>query len=182
VPGPASPEQLAAIAEVQRMWMACVLADSPFQRWALESPLLVLEQVMPLIPTYATQEDVRDILEEVEAGGEMVPSDDFWRQPNASYLMITSQGFPALDTIAVIDPTTADSWTLDGQTFAVGYVSHHDLRNGEVAVTQHELTVAGTPIAESGDLRPVFDSCFAFEFTWFPERSQLLVSGIPSCG
>jgi len=181
-PGPASPEQLAAVAEVQRMWMACVLADSTFQRWALESPLLVLQQVMPLLPTFTTPDEARQILENVEAGGEMEPSDDFWNQPNASYLMITSEGFPALDTIAVIDPTTAESWTGDDRTITVGYTSHHEPGNGQVYVYESELTVAGTPIAESGDLRPEFDSCFAFEFTWFPVRAQVLVSNVPHCG
>lgn len=181
-PGPASPEQLAAIAEVQREWMACVLADSPFQRWALESPALVAEQVMPLFPSFPSREDARQILEAVEATGEMWPSDDFWRQPNASYRMITSQGFPTLDTIVLIDPTTAGSWTLDGRTITVAYTSHHSLPDGEVIVTQGELTVMGTPIAESDTFQPGVISCNSFDFTWFPDRGQLLVSSIPTCG
>lgn len=172
-PGPASPEQLTAIADLQREWMACVLADSPFQRWALESPLLVLEQVIPLIPTFTSREDARQILEAVEAGGDIETLD----------LMVSSDGFPAYDMISVIDPTTADSWTLDGRTITSTYVSHFDLRNGEVEVFEWDLTVnRGTPIAEVDDERPVFDPCGSFEFTWFPERSQVLVSGIPICG
>ncbi len=184
VPGPASAEQLAAVADIQREWMACVLADSPFQRWALESPTLVTEQVLPLLPTFASRDEARRILEEVEAGGEMEPSDDFWRQPNASYLMITSRGFPAQDTISIIDPATADSWTLDGRTITSTYSSRHDLGNGEVAVFEWDLTVQGTPIADVDiDLDFAgFDSCGSFEFTWFPERSQVLISGIPICG
>ncbi len=185
VPGPASPEQLAAVADIQRTWMACVLADSPFQRWALESPSLVLEQVMPLIPTFASREDARNILDAVEAGGDMEPAEDFWRQPGASYIGFPpdGSGFPTNDTISIIDPATADSWTFDGRTITAAYSSHHDLGNGEGAVSEWRLTVnQGTPVAESDDPRPVFDPCGSFEFTWFPERSQVLVSGIPVCG
>lgn len=184
-PGPASAEQLAAVAEVQRMWMACVLADSTFQRWALESPLLVLEQVMPLIPIYSNQEKARQILEDVQVTGEMEPADDFWRQPGATYLGFPpdGSGFPTSDTISIIDPATADSWTLDGRTITSTYSSHHDLRNGEVSVFEWDLTVnRGTPIADANEERPVFDPCGSFEFTWFPERSQVLVSSIPTCG
>lgn len=184
-PGPASPAQLAAVADIQRMWMACVLADSPFQRWALESPSLVLEQVMPLLPTFTTADDARQILEAVEAGGDMEPSDDFWRrQPGASYVGFPpdGSGFPTDNTISIIDPATAESWTLDGRTITVGYTSHHDSGNGEVYIYESELTIAGTPIAENTDLRPEFDSCFAFEFTWFPDRAEVLVSNVPHCG
>jgi len=181
-PGPASAEQLAAVAEVQRMWMACVRAESPFQRWALESPLLVLEQVMPLMPTFASRDDAREILDDVEATGELWPSDDFWRQPGATYLWIPGPFFPAHDTISIIDPATADSWTLDGRTITSTYTSHHDLRNGEVSVFEWDLKVGGTPIAEVNEERPVFDPCGSFEFTWFPERSEVLVSGVPRCG
>ncbi len=184
-PGPASAEQFAAVAEVQRMWMACVLADSTFQRWALESPSLVLEQVMPLIPTFASRDEARLILEAVEAGGNMEASDDFWNQPGATYIGFPpdGSGFPTNDTISIIDPATAESWTLDGRTITSTYSSHHDLRNGEVAVFEWDLTVnQGTPITQANEQRPVFDPCGSFEFTWFPERSQLLVSGIPICG
>jgi len=43
------------------------------------------------------------------------------------------------------------------------------------------LTAAGTPFTGDEE-RPVFDACSAFAFTWFPERSEVLISGIPRCG
>ncbi len=177
--GPASEEQLAVVAEVQRMWMACVLAGSPFQRWALESPSLVAEQVRPLFPNFVTRDEARRILEDVEASGETIPADDFWRTPNASYLMIVSEGFPALGTVALIDQTPANSWMVDGRTGSVGYILY-DMEDATV-IAPGNLTAAGTPFTGDEE-RPVFDACSAFAFTWFPERSEVLISGIPRCG
>lgn len=179
-PRPASPEQLAAIAGVQRMWMACVLADSPLQRWALESPELVAEQVQVLLPTFADRAEARAILEEVEATRELKPSDDFWRQPNASYVMITSRGFPALDTVALVDPAGVPSWTIDGRTFEVGYI-WYNMEDG-AATGSGAMPATATPPADAADKEPEFSVCDSFELTWFQDRADLLVSRYPSCG
>lgn len=179
VPGPASPAQLAAIAEVQRMWMACVLADSPFQRWALESPALVAEQVQRLFPNFPSREDARRILEGVEVTGELNPSEDFWHTPSASYQMIVSQGYPTHGNLVLVDRQPASSWTGDGRTFQVGYITY-DLNDGE-AWGSSAFPATETPGVEV-DLQPVFNICNHFEFTWFPERSQVLVSATPRCG
>lgn len=180
VPGPASPEQLTAIAGVQRMWMACALADSPLQRWALESPELVGEQVQMLLPNFASREEARAILEDVEVTGELEPSDDFWKQPNASYAMITSRGFPSINTVAVIDPAAVPSWTRDGRTFQVGYISH-DMGNGTVKGSS-VMPATETAAENTADTEPDFDICNNFELTWFPDRDDLLVTYYPHCG
>ena len=180
IPGPASPEQLAAIAGVQRMWMACALADSPLQRWALESPELVGEQVQMLLPNFASREEARAILEEVEATGELEPSDDFWKQPNASYAMITSQGFPARNIVALVDPAAVPSWTIDGRTLRVGY-SWYDMEKG-AATGPSEIAATETAIDRTANTQPEFDICNHFELTWFPDRDDLLVTYYPHCG
>ena len=185
-PGPASPEQLAGIAEVQRMWMACVLADSPFQRWALQSPELVAYEAGTLFPAFASEDDARQILEEVEATGEMEPSDDFWNRPNASWLMITSQGFPTGYTIALVIPETAYSWTEDGRTFTVSYTDYpmenapdYGAREAHESVWP-ETPGPGTETPDSPEQQ--LGGCSSFELTWFEGRAQLLVSYIPHCG
>jgi hypothetical protein len=181
-PGPASDDQLAAIASLERMWMACVLADSPFQRWALESPTLVAEQVQMVLPTFASEDEARAILEEVERTGELIPSEDFWQQPNASYQMLTSAGYPSMNAVAVIEPANAESWTLDSRTFWVTY-SVYDvdgtlMRDGRLSAM--ETPVANEPVVltEANGER----GCDRFGITWFPDRTELLISWYPHCG
>jgi hypothetical protein len=185
-PGPASQAQLAAIAEVQRMWMACVLADSPFQRWALQSPEQVAWEAGTLFPAYAGEDEARQILEDVEATGEMEPSDDFWNRPNASWLEITSQGFPTMFSIALVNPETAYSWSDDGRTFAVSYTSYPmDTAPDYEAREAHESVWPETPGPGTEAPDPPeqqLGGCNSFELTWFEGRGQLLVSYLPHCG
>ena len=68
VGGPASAEDVAELAAFQRLWMACVLADSPFQVWALETPSYVREQIVAMIPVFASKDDARTILVSLENG------------------------------------------------------------------------------------------------------------------
>ena len=68
VGGPASAEDVAELAAFQRLWMACVLADSPFQVWALETPSYVREQIVAMIPVFASKDDATTILVSLENG------------------------------------------------------------------------------------------------------------------
>ncbi len=56
----------------------------------------------------------------------------------------------------------------------------YDMEDATV-IAPGNLTAAGTPFTGDEE-RPVFDACSAFAFTWFPERSEVLISGIPRCG
>jgi hypothetical protein len=185
-PGPASPEQLAGIAEVQRMWAACVLADSPFQRWALESPTAVAEEVSPLFPSFVSEDEARAILNEIEAGGEMQPSEDFWNQPGATWIMVTSAGFPTGFELGLVNPDTAYSWTEDGRTFTVSYTTYplegapdYDRREAHESVWP-ETPGPGTETPDSPEQQ--LGICSSFDVTWFEDRGELLVSRLPRCG
>jgi hypothetical protein len=181
-PGPASPEQLDAIASVQRMWMACVLADSPFQRWALESPSLVAEQVQMLFPTFHSREEASAILEEVRAIGVLEPHEDFWKQPNASYQMLTSNGYPSLGSLALVEAGNAEAWTTDGRTFWVTYSSYQ--MDGTLE-RDGNLSAMHTPESDEPTPVPGLDGtggCNRFGVIWFPDREDLLISYYPHCG
>jgi hypothetical protein len=188
-PGPASPAQLARMAEVQWQWMACVLANSPFQRWALESPELVASEVEPMFPNFVTENEARTILAEVQRTGVIEPHEDFWKKPNATFHTITGQGFPyGMDrtkenptgqVLALIDQNPANSITADGRTFTVGYIVY--IPSG-TALHSSEPELSTDPADIYEDQNQLFNSCFAFEMTWYPERDWLLVSDFPSCG
>ncbi|MBA2248439.1 MAG: hypothetical protein H0W23_09930 [Chloroflexia bacterium] len=130
-------------------------------------------------PQLASRNEARPILDDIEASGETIPADDFWHTLNALYLMIVSGGFPTLGSVALIDQAPANSWMVDGRTGSVGYVLY-DIEDATV-IAPGNLTVEGTPFTGEEE-RPIFDACNVFEFTWFPERSEVLISGIPECG
>jgi len=67
---------------VHREWIACSLADSWFQRWALSDPRIVYRDVTRILyPMYLTRDDARSLLMELEetgaAGDLPLPSKDF---------------------------------------------------------------------------------------------------------
>lgn len=66
--GPASQEDLDEMVATQRMWMACVLADSPFQVWATVSPDVVGRMLAVTFPPLTSEEDARVMLEALAAG------------------------------------------------------------------------------------------------------------------
>lgn len=67
---PPSQETLDELIAVQREWIACSLADSWFQRWALSDPTLVASDVTErLYPTYLSRDEARALLEELDANG-----------------------------------------------------------------------------------------------------------------
>jgi hypothetical protein len=184
-PGPASPDQLAAMASLQRMWMACVLANSPFQRWALESPALVATQVEALLPDFASEDDARAILKEVERTGVLEPSEDFRKRPGASFAVPRMEGFPAYMDVSVIETESAYTWTLDGRTFWSSYSTYH-LQTGERRRDGDRSEIfLWTPVAGAPSAIPWIDgegNCFWYGFTWYPDREQLLLSSYPVCG
>jgi hypothetical protein len=62
-------ETVDAIAETQRQWVACVLADDWFRVWALMSPKTIQYQVRILVfPTYFSEDQGRELLEELKEG------------------------------------------------------------------------------------------------------------------
>ena len=67
---PPSQETLDELIAVQREWIACSMADSWFQRWALSDPTIVARDVTErLYPTYLTRGEARALLEELAANG-----------------------------------------------------------------------------------------------------------------
>ena len=171
------------------MWMACVLADSPFQRWALESPVLVAWEVEAMFPTYYTREDAVTILETVQETGLIEPSEDFWKRPNSTFHTISSFGFPGAISknkdgsdpqpiISLISQSPDDSVTMDGQRFTVRYVEY--IPDGSL---MRDTSVYDQPVtADVTSQNTLFNACDAFEFQWYPDVDAVVVSDLPSCG
>jgi hypothetical protein len=191
MPGPASPDQLAAMANVQRMWMACVLADSPFQRWAVESPELVKWEASAMFPTFVTEDEARAILEEAERTGVIEPHEDYWTR-ESSFQMISSTAPPwgamspvddpqaIVYPVALLNPDPLRSWTIDGRTFVVPYVTY--LPDGTL-LNDGQVDPSAISISEvAANSTELFDTCMMFELAWYPESDWLVVSDIPSCG
>lgn len=95
---PPSRETLNELITVQREWIACSMADSWFQRWALSDPRVVARDVTErLYPRYLTRDDARALLEELEAHG------------TAGNLPLPSDSVTGDVWLALIDPDPAHS-------------------------------------------------------------------------
>jgi hypothetical protein len=177
------------MASVQRMWMACVLADSPFQRWAVESPELVKWEASAMFPNFVSEDEARAILEEAERTGVIEPHEDYWTR-ESSFLMISSTtplwgsfgSGPGDMTypVAVLDTDPLDSWTTDGRRFVVPYDTY--LPDGTLH-SEGQGEHFGMPMSGFAETyTDPRDMCFVFEFTWYPESDWLVVSDLPACG
>ncbi len=186
-PGPASPDQLASMVSLQRMWMACGFANSPFQRWALESPSLVAAQLDQLFPTFTSESEARSILQSLKDSVPLVQAGT----PPAELL---DEGLhwssiiredPAFQSVAVIEPDSAETWSLDGRVFWSSY-SEYDTRGDRLSDGDNSELYLWTPVPGAPvSLLPWISgegNCFWFGFTWYPDRNQLLLSSYPICG
>ncbi|MDQ3656877.1 MAG: hypothetical protein M3457_17620 [Chloroflexota bacterium] len=173
--GPASPEDLAGAAETQRMLMACILADSHFQMWALFDPGWVRQQVLADLPALTGEDEARAILEEVEETG-TGPVYTFYPPSELSLLgTIPDGGAQLLDT----DP--ANSWIVAEMYITAGYITYD--ADGTMLETSNAFANRlGTPVDPDRALLVGDLTCTSYDFTWNEARSMWLVMGTPGCG
>jgi hypothetical protein len=173
-PGFASQEQLQPIAEVQRMWMACVLAESYFQKWALEDPSFVRDQVLSQLPVLTGDDEARAILENLRENG---PNDG---GPGETFNSFAAIGYPGFGLMQLIDTTSANSWASTQGNVAVGYVRYE--KDGDVI----EVTDVFQGRGSDGDNGLGFlgypGGCVEYQFVWNDARGSWLVSSVPNCG
>jgi hypothetical protein len=172
-PGFATQEQLQPIAEVQRMWMACVLAESYFQKWALEDPSFVRNEVLANLPVLTGQDEARAILEDLRSNG---PNDG---EPGETFNSFAAIGYPGFGLVQLIDTTSSNSWASTQGNVAVGYVRYE--QDGDVI----EVTDVFQGRGINGDYESSFlgpSGCFDYRFVWNDANNTWLVSSVPNCG
>lgn len=67
--GPVPQDIMAEVAATQRQWVACVMKGSYFQKWALEYPGAVHEEITRVLPLFTSEEETRALLTELETIG-----------------------------------------------------------------------------------------------------------------
>jgi hypothetical protein len=182
-PGPASQDVLDAAADTQRMWMACILAESYFQVWALENPYFVREQIISALPPLTGEDEARAILEDLRDNG---PAND--PQADGTFYAFSYSGYPGLGGIHVIDTDPANAWQDDARLLSVGYTAY----NEEGMVERQSSSIfdngRGTPIALDsngvfhGFLLESPNSCASYSLNWNEARAMWLISAPPVCG
>jgi hypothetical protein len=173
MPSLASAEDIEAASETQRMWMACVLAESYFQVWALESPYLVQSDVINRLPPLTGVEETRAILEDLKEIGAPVDVES-----TAGFQLFSAMGFPGSGGIQLISPDTGNSWKMDVFSMALGFDRFE--ADGTYVSTSNIFKYPTT--------KTVFDfgggslSCDGYRFDWSHAREMWLVAWAPTCG
>ncbi len=175
---PATPEELAGAAETQRMLMACVLADSYFQIWALFEPFWVQDFIMASLPPLTGEDGARAILEELEETGTAGegPRYGFGLPSEIGFLGIIPDGGAEL-----LDTDPANSWSEAEGHITVGYITY-DADGTLVATTNMFANREGTPVAiETFSVRGG-SPCYSYSLTWNEARAMWLIQFPPACG
>jgi hypothetical protein len=140
--------------------MACVLAESPFQVWALETPSYVRQQVVDMIPVFADEVEARALLVSLEEGEES-------ELANGPLLLGTTCSPMALIST---DPV-------------------HSLKVGEGAGMRIILVGFASYDLDGTLLRPYTDPTIedargagVYRYEWNEARSTWLIGGMPNCG
>lgn len=169
----ATHEDIAATGETQRMWMACILAESYFQLWALQSPYLVQSDVINRLPPLTGVEETRVILEDLEENGAPVDVES-----TAGFQPFSAIGYPAPEGIHLVSPDPENSWKMDVFRMVVGFDRFET--NGTYVSTS---SIFKNPAAKT-----VFDfgggslGCDGYRFDWSHAREMWLVAWAPICG
>jgi hypothetical protein len=101
-------EVMDEIDAVHRQVVACAMAGSPFQVWALVQPELIGQDVLQALPVFADESEVRAYLEGLEAG----LSDEQVSVLQARYGFATGPSLGEVATILMVDPNPRNSITL----------------------------------------------------------------------
>jgi hypothetical protein len=105
-----------------RMWVACDMADSLFQRWAVETPASIQSYVLARLPNLTGDDEAREILEELWVSGES----DILLPPGKTE---QANGSPVSNPVAttLVDPDPANSWEVSDGFLLVGIIWYgHD--------------------------------------------------------
>ena len=167
-PGPAPDWIIAEAASIQRMWMACVKAESLFQIWALEAPDRVVEQVVLALPPLTGEDDARAILELLQTSGGPVEwnGQKLFRSNYPGYVKLVDQS-PDNSMVA------GDKLVLGFQVFGL---------DGTIKSTSN--IYAGPSLPDDPSLFNLIEdggSCNLFLFQWVEAKSKWMISSDPHC-
>jgi len=154
------------------MWMACILAESYFQFWALEDPYLVREQITSALPLLTGEDEARAILEDLRDNG-----------PTADGVFNSfNRGYPGTGGIHVLDTDPANSWQDVAAQLSVGYTTYNE--DGTVLRQSSSIfdNGRGTPIAVDRFLLTGGSPCYSYSLTWNEARAMWLIWVPPFCG
>ena len=174
-PGFANTDQLSAVAATQRVWMACVLADSYFQKWALEDPGFVRQQVLEALPVLTGEDEARIILEELEANG---PSSRY--DIEGLFYSFSVLQYPGMGGIQLVDQTPDNSWASTADNVAVGYVRYNTA--GEAIDISDVFQGRGLDGDHGSGFLGYGAGCSDFQFARNIARDTWLVTSVPACG
>ena len=154
-----------AAAETQHMWLACALAGSDFQRWALETPAMVQRDVSLRLPRLLGFKDARAILEEVWETGR---SDNF-ASPRATW---------STDYLPIVDTDPTHSWQLPDTHLILGF-NFYDERGYRVGGWPAQETVQYARATGEN----IVGTCYALVMGQSEDRTRWLIADeMPGCG
>lgn len=174
--GPADQEDLDEMVATQRMWMACVLADSPFQVWATISPDAVGRMLSYTFPPLTGEEEAREMLEALETGTwESDPPINYF----PGYL-----GSTCFD-IAVISSDPSRSYGLDlVAAVPEGTASRSAYYVVDTLWSDGPMTDTGYATPASADRMEIGlqGEANLFVFRWNDARQAWMIESWPGCG
>lgn len=169
----ATAEDIESASKTQRMWMACILAESYFQVWAVQDPYLVQSDVISRIPTLTGIDQTRSILEELKLNG--APIDV---ETATGFQLFADIKYPGGEGIQVINQDLDVAWKMSAFTMALSIdryeIDGTYLNTSSIfryPTTEPDFSIGSTSL-----------SCDAYRFEWSEPRSMWLVSWAPSCG
>lgn len=155
------------ISEAQRMWMACVLAESPFQAWAVMYPYALSGYFRNATPAFTTEDEAREMLEALQADSSATPPG-------------LNNGFG----LSVSQATCADVWLVETSPEYV-VVLGDQTPDPRVVVSAAGYSPSGDMIHRPVPIRDGEDTTgvFTYSLVWNEARSVWLVTAEPySCG
>lgn len=155
------------ISETQRMWMACVLAESPFQAWAVMYPYALSGYFRNATPAFTTEDEAREMLEALQSDSSATPPG-------------LNNGFG----LSVSQATCADVWSVETSPEYV-VVLGNQTPDTRVVVSAAGYNPSGdlihrpVPIQDGEDTAGVF----TYSLVWNEVRSAWLIASEPyTCG
>lgn len=163
-----SQEMMDEIIIVHRQVIACSLAKSPFQVWALVDPILIQQDVLGALPVLADKKDVRAYLDQLQTG----LMDDQVMVGGSYGVNSGSEAREGQPTILMVDPNPQNSITLptDESVDVVRPGALYCNRDGVVERTERGVTDAAT------------EGQTYFEYHYRADQDHWVLHSLPSQG
>lgn len=171
--GPASQSDLDGMVETQRMWMACVLAESPFQVWATMSPDRVGRDLEMQLPPLTGVDEARQILESIQ---------EETYSPENPYQSVGAPLGSTCGDMVVISSDPEDSY---GYTRTAAVPEGTESKYGHYAVRFTFYDENGVPTTmgnTDASLEELYNYQRGFFFRWNDARQMWLIETYPNCG